>query len=156
MPNPALQLLGRSIGADQSLTQLQSDICGRLNPHKCPLMLHTSRKLSRCTAASLRKSNLIAAASYSSLSPTNGAARPASPSAPPATQQPRPAVPLVDHSKATIKVQQNADRLSVLLHCTAKTCLRHFIAGDWCWGRWIKCSQPHAAERLARCRVLDC
>lgn len=108
MPAQALQLSGHHIGLDHSHTPTQSRSYGGLAAYKSAgLSLPRIRQRVGLAAAYVRKSNLqVAAASYTSLSPTNGAARPASSSETPPTQPLRSSPPVVDHSKATIKVQQ--------------------------------------------------
>lgn len=110
MPAQSLQLPGRGIGSNQRHTILQYNSCSLIKPHKAfPATLQYSRKLPAHKAASLRKSNfVVTAVSYTSLSPTNGAGRPASSAETPGPQQSRPPPPAVDHSKATIKVQQKS------------------------------------------------
>ncbi|DBB18109.1 TPA: Cell division protein FtsZ [Trebouxia sp. C0006] len=106
MPAQALQLSGHHIGLDHSHTPTQSRSYGGLAAYKSAgLSLPRIRQRVGLAAAYVRKSNLqVAAASYTSLSPTNGAARPASSSETPPTQPLRSSPPVVDHSKATIKV----------------------------------------------------
>ena len=119
MPGQTLQLSGRGIGSNKRHTLLQSSSCTLISPHKAfPTLLQHSRKLLAHKASSLRQSNLlVTAVSYTSLSPTNGAARPASSAEPPAPQQSRPPPPAIDHSKATIKVQ-----LKILMVCSDLQC----------------------------------
>ncbi|KAA6426774.1 MAG: plastid division 2 [Trebouxia sp. A1-2] len=106
MPAQALHLSGHHIGLDHSHTHTQYRSFGGLAAHKStgPSSLRIRQRVG-LAAAYVRKSNLqVAAASYTSLSPTNGAARPASSSETPPTQPLRSSPPVVDHSKATIKV----------------------------------------------------
>ncbi|KAL3140835.1 Cell division protein FtsZ [Trebouxia sp. C0010 RCD-2024] len=106
MPGQTLQLSARGIGSNQRHAIRRSNSCSIVSPYKtfAASLLH-SRKLAAHTSAPLSKSNLlVTAASYTSLSPTNGAARPASSVGIPLPQQTRPPPPAKDHSKATIKV----------------------------------------------------
>lgn len=106
MPGLTLQLSGRGIGSSQRPAIQRSNSCSILSPHRIFVAsLQHGRKLVAHTAASLRKSNLlVTAVSYTSLSPTNGAARPASSVGAPPPQQTRTPPPGIDQSKATIKV----------------------------------------------------
>lgn len=119
MPAHSLELPGRGIGSNERHTLLRSNSCSLTKPHKASFAsLPHSRKLLAHKVASLRKSNLlVTAVSYTSLSPTNGATRPASSAGTPAPQQSRPPPPAVDHSKATIKVQQK-DCWSAAVNCS--------------------------------------
>ncbi|DBA87456.1 TPA: Cell division protein FtsZ [Trebouxia sp. C0004] len=106
MPAQALQLSGHHIGLDHCHAHTQSRSSGGLAAYKSagPSSLRIRQHVG-LAAAYVRKLNLqVAAASYTSLSPTNGAARPASSSETPPTQPLRSSTPVVDHSKATIKV----------------------------------------------------
>ena len=117
MPAQALQLSGRCTDIDHRRTCLQSSTYRQLVAYQSIAVstLHNRKPLGH-TAAYVRKSNLqVAAASYTSLSPSNGTARPASSSGPVSAPQPVRTPPAVDHSKATIKVQQVLLKLHVLL-----------------------------------------
>ncbi|KAL3148109.1 Cell division protein FtsZ [Trebouxia sp. C0009 RCD-2024] len=106
MPGQTLQLSARGIGSSQRHALRESNSCSIVSPYKtfAASLLHR-RKLAAHTSAPLSKSNLfVTAVSYTSLSPTNGAARPASSVGTTSPQQTRPPPAGIDHSKATIKV----------------------------------------------------